>query len=388
MAVVLAEQWQRRTAVLGRRYIYSRGTMSAGTGSATSRIHVLGAGAVGLLFAAHLRQAGHPITLLLRSQSAVDRFERQGSRISVINDWVRVHPSRRLLLQPGEDITPCTIDGIQAEDIHTDNDQQGVISKLVVATKAQDTLQAFGRVRMRLGAQSTVVLLQNGMGVFEAIQREFYTQPDNVPAFIVGTNAHGCLRASGDEFVTRHTAMGSCTFATRPALAACGAPDSALELMTALAELPLDVAVVNWSELHVQLLLKLAANAVINPATALAGCHNGLMSSHDMSTMSGFMTLACAEIAAIYARAHPHLHEELSAHAIEEYVTRIVQVTAQNRSSMLQDVASGRPTEVDWINGHLVRLAHQHGVSAPINTALLALIKLREAAFEERLNPF
>ncbi|KAJ2182524.1 2-dehydropantoate 2-reductase (Ketopantoate reductase) (KPA reductase) (KPR), partial [Coemansia sp. RSA 551] len=165
--------------------------MSAGTGSATSRIHVLGAGAVGLLFAAHLRQAGHPITLLLRSQSAVDRFERQGSRISVINDWVRVHPSRRLLLQPGEDVTPCTIDGIQAEDIHTDNDQQGVISKLVVATKAQDTLQAFERVRMRLGAQSTVVLLQNGMGVFEAIQREFYTQPDNVPAFIVGTNAHG-----------------------------------------------------------------------------------------------------------------------------------------------------------------------------------------------------
>ncbi|KAJ2437251.1 hypothetical protein IWW46_005411 [Coemansia sp. RSA 2440] len=158
--------------------------------------------------------------------------------------------------------------------------------------------------------------------------------------------------------------------------------------MTALAKLSLDVAVVNWSELHVQLLLKLAANAVINPATALAGCHNGLMSSHDMSTMSGFMTLACAEIAAIYARAHPHLHEELSAHAIEEYVTRIVQVTAQNRSSMLQDVASGRPTEVDWINGHLVRLAHQHGVSAPINTALLALIKLREAAFEERLNPF
>ncbi|KAJ2357460.1 2-dehydropantoate 2-reductase (Ketopantoate reductase) (KPA reductase) (KPR) [Coemansia sp. RSA 2618] len=365
--------------------------MTAGGGGTTSRIHILGAGAVGLLFAAHLRQAGHPITLLLRSQTAVDRFERQGSCISVVNDWVRTHPSRRLLMQQGEDIVPSVVSGIQAEDIRAGDIQAGdiqaemgqpaAIGKLVVATKAQDTLQAFRHVHRRLGAQSTVVLLQNGMGTFEAIQREFYPTPDNAPAFIVGTNAHGCLR-DGGEFVTHHTAMGTCAFATRPLLAAAyaAARDSTLELLTALAALPLDVAVASWSELHVQLLLKLAANAVINPATALAGCRNRLMLAQDPGPTQSFITQACAEIAAIYARAHPHLHGELSAHAVEEYVTHIVHVTAQNRSSMLQDVTAGRITEVDWINGYLVRLAQQHGVPAPINTALLALIKLREAA--------
>ncbi|KAJ2296017.1 2-dehydropantoate 2-reductase (Ketopantoate reductase) (KPA reductase) (KPR) [Coemansia sp. RSA 2706] len=353
------------------------------SGSGLSRIHILGAGAVGLLFAAHLRQAGHPITLLLRTQAAVDRFERQGCRISVVNDWMRANPARSRLLAPGEPIAPCAVDDIQAE---TPAGTHAAIGKLILATKAQDTLRAFADVRSRLDAQSTVVMLQNGMGAFEAIQRELYAHAA-APAFIVGTNAHGCLRRASDEFSTHHTAMGTCRLALRPAVAGSAPPDSALELLTALGALPLDVAVVNWSELQPLLLLKLAANAIINPATALAGCHNRSMHplkhTDGHAGIQGFVVLACAEIAAIYARAHPHLHAELSAQAIEEYVAHIIDVTAQNRSSMLQDVAGGRPTEVEWINGYLVRLGQQHGVPTPVNAALYGLVKLKESTARE-----
>jgi 2-dehydropantoate 2-reductase len=46
---------------------------------------------------------------------------------------------------------------------------------------------------------------------------------------------------------------------------------------------------------------------------------------------------------------------------------------------MLQDVRSGRPTEIDWINGEVVRRGRQHGVPTPVNEALLKLVEVLEA---------
>ncbi|KAJ1879269.1 2-dehydropantoate 2-reductase (Ketopantoate reductase) (KPA reductase) (KPR), partial [Coemansia sp. S17] len=146
--------------------------------STGSRIHVLGAGAVGLLFAAHLRKSGHSITLLLRSQASAERFSRSGGRISVVDDWARSQPSRKLLRvdssSSGNDMVPWLAEDIQAmstASLHNDKDQQSHIDKLVITTKAHDALQAYWSVRGSLNSKSTVVLLQNGMGTYEAIQR-------------------------------------------------------------------------------------------------------------------------------------------------------------------------------------------------------------------------
>ena len=49
--------------------------------------------------------------------------------------------------------------------------------------------------------------------------------------------------------------------------------------------------------------------------------------------------------------------------------------------SMLEDVDSRRPTEVELINGALVREAEQHGVDAPLQTAVYRLVKAREASY-------
>ncbi|KAI7830930.1 ketopantoate reductase PanE/ApbA C terminal-domain-containing protein [Kickxella alabastrina] len=381
------------------------------------RVHVLGAGAVGLLFGAHLRQSGHSITLVLRSQASVDRFSRSGSCIGVVNDWVRTQPSRKLLF-PGESsssgLAPWLANGVDAEtpepncsaaEVAKDSRESGKIGQLILATKAQDTLQAYRSVKDRLSSQSTVVLLQNGMGTYEAIQREFYTSPQQrqkellvseVPSFIIGTNSHGCLRnpVKGEEFVTHYTAIGSCSFAVRPSLLNPPPvlPQSTLDMLTALGGLSLNTSITSWSDLHLQLMLKLAANATINPVTALTDCRNGYLAPPPpdesaqcvdqgyYESMRNYLSSACVEIAAIYARAQPHLHEKLSAHVIEEYVTDIARMTAKNRSSMLQDVAAQRQTEVEWINGYLVRLGKQHGVPTPVNTLLYTLVKLKEAA--------
>jgi Ketopantoate reductase len=56
----------------------------------------------------------------------------------------------------------------------------------------------------------------------------------------------------------------------------------------------------------------------------------------------------------------------------------MARLTASNRSSMLQDVRSGRPTEIDWINGEVVRRGARHGVPTPVNEALLQLVEVLE----------
>ncbi|KAJ1800955.1 2-dehydropantoate 2-reductase (Ketopantoate reductase) (KPA reductase) (KPR) [Coemansia sp. RSA 2399] len=381
--------------------------------SPPSRIHVLGAGAIGLLLAAHLRQLGSPITLLLRSQAAVDRFVSNGGRVAVFNDWIRSHPTRKLLLQKGpqDHIDPWLSDDIQAElcqeaFVSKQDKDSTKIRQLLITTKAHDVVQAYQSVKDRLDSQSTVVLLQNGMGTYEAIQREIYSplgqhrQHDKetaasteLPSFVIGTNSHGCLRVPGERFVTHHTAMAELRFAVRASLhnPTSKLPQSTVEILSALGRMPLQASMVNWSELHQQMLLKLAANAVINPITALTDCRNGYLAPQlhecDMrcvsrgyyDSMKSLLSSACAEIASIYARAHPQLQNELTAHALEEYVAGVASATARNRSSMLQDIAAGMQTEIDWINGYLVGLGNQHGVPTPVNTLLYTLIKLKEA---------
>jgi 2-dehydropantoate 2-reductase len=56
-------------------------------------------------------------------------------------------------------------------------------------------------------------------------------------------------------------------------------------------------------------------------------------------------------------------------------VARVIAGTADNRSSMLQDVEHGQPTEIDFITGYLLTVATQHGIDAPHNSALLERVK-------------
>src|SRR4029077_20043792 len=63
----------------------------------------------------------------------------------------------------------------------------------------------------------------------------------------------------------------------------------------------------------------------------------------------------------------------------EEFYGRLVPATAEHRSSMLQDMERGRPTEVDAINGEVVARGARHGLPAPVNATLTRLIRARAA---------
>jgi 2-dehydropantoate 2-reductase len=116
---------------------------------------------------------------------------------------------------------------------------------------------------------------------------------------------------------------------------------------------------------------KLLVNAAINPLTALTGLPNGGLAEDKL--LRDLMLAAVAEGAAVAAAEGVALPEDPVRRAVE-----VCRRTAQNRSSMLQDLDRGRRTEVDAINGFIVRKAKVYGIPAPVNGALYALVKGRE----------
>jgi 2-dehydropantoate 2-reductase len=117
---------------------------------------------------------------------------------------------------------------------------------------------------------------------------------------------------------------------------------------------------------------KLVVNGAINPLTAVLGVLNGelLVRPEARSLMGQLAEEAAAVAGALGIRLH---YPEPVAAA--EYVA---QRTASNRSSMLQDIQRGRPTEIDAICGEIVRLGKQASILTPVNRVMWQLVKAME----------
>ncbi len=122
-----------------------------------------------------------------------------------------------------------------------------------------------------------------------------------------------------------------------------------------------DIASVIWR--------KLLINVAINPVCAIAGVRNG----------------ALAEVPELWSQSLEAMREaEAVAHAsgvdlgdvdTESYLRKVVEYTAENRVSMLQDLMAGRKTEVEVLCGAVVSKGQDLGIPTPRNEMLLALVK-------------
>jgi 2-dehydropantoate 2-reductase len=113
---------------------------------------------------------------------------------------------------------------------------------------------------------------------------------------------------------------------------------------------------------------KAVVNAAINPLTAILRCPNGeILACPEARLVSkGGAREACAVALAQGVRVAPDPWPR---------VERVLRATAANRSSMLQDVEAGRPTEIEAITGEIVRLAGARSITTPISRGLLSLVR-------------
>ncbi|HEY3589118.1 MAG TPA: 2-dehydropantoate 2-reductase [Buttiauxella sp.] len=292
------------------------------------KITVLGCGALGQLWLASLYKQGHEV---------------QG--------WLRVP-------QPFCHVNVVDTDGSVFNQTITANDPDFLASSdlLLVTLKAW---QVSGSVKMLAASLTThcpILLLHNGMGTLEELLS--LHQP-----LLSGVTTHAARR---DGNLIIHVANG--TTHIGPGNAA-GYEFSFLAdiLHHALPEMAWhnNIMAASWK--------KLAVNCVINPLTAIYNCPNGELRHHHNEVSE-----ICHEVAQVMEREGHHTSAEM----LLLYVGDVIESTAANISSMLQDVRVQRHTEIDYITGYLLQRARAHGLSLPVNSRLYEQIKRKENEYE------
>ncbi|KAL9126594.1 MAG: hypothetical protein Q9217_004386 [Psora testacea] len=279
----------------------------------------------------------------------------------------------------------------QLDDVYEESpadEHNEVIYHLIVATKAPRTAKAVQSWAHRLVPESTILFLQNGMGVIDEVNEQVFPNPKDRPQYMVGVNSHG-LKARG-MFDIFHVGEGTIALGIMPQLITPGsemvqslsqAPASSLYLLRTMTRTPVFVAVgLPPTDLFQQQLEKLAVNAIINPLTAIFDCKNGgIIYSFNITRV---MRLLLAEIALVI-RSLPELQNvpnvkmRFDTLRLERLVVSIAELTSNNDSSMLQDTRAARQTEIDYINGYIIRRGEALGLHCVLNYMLMHMVKAK-----------
>lgn len=221
----------------------------------------------------------------------------------------------------------------------------------LILVKSYQTAQAAKETAQFLAADGLALTLQNGLGNFETLTA--CLGPGRV-ALGVTTQGATLLRPG----VVREGGAGPIHLAQAPKMEAVA---NLLRAAGFESHLSGRVDSLVWG--------KLAINAAINPLTAILGVPNGFLAENEVARR--LMGQIAEEVAALaQAQAIPLPFPSASQRALE-----VAQATAANFSSMLQDLSSGRETEIEAICGAVVRSGREHGRPTPLNEALLATIK-------------
>ncbi len=300
---------------------------------ATPRVLVAGTGAMACLFGARLARSGRArVTLAGTWEDGLRALRADGIRLEEADERDEVvRVGDRHLHEPGE---PA--------------------DHVLVLVKSHQTAAVAPAVARALGPDGLAVTLQNGLGNRESLEAAGGRGRVGSGVVAVGATllAPGCVRATPGSV----------------ALFGSGAPRIE-ELQALLAAAGFVVAV--EKDLDRLVWRKLAVNCAINPLSALAGRLNGelLESAESRETL----VKAATEVAAVAAAKGLELGADVGA-----LVLAVARETGANRSSMLQDLDRGARTEIDAMNGAVVREARALGVPVPVNEALWRAVLARE----------
>ncbi|PWC21274.1 2-dehydropantoate 2-reductase [Brenneria roseae subsp. roseae] len=291
------------------------------------KITVLGCGAIGQLWLAALHQQGHDV---------------QG--------WLRIP-------QPFCSVNVIMLNGQHCNLNLTANDPDHLAQSelLLVTLKAWQVSDAVAALLPQLNPHCTILLLHNGMGTREEL-------PAHRQPLIIGITTHAARR---DTTTVVHVAPGTTH------IGSINDGDQQSHFAEILHQALPDVA---WhNNITATCWLKLAANCVINPLTAIYQCTNGGLQAYPEQIKS-----LCQEVAEVMDREGFHTSRD----SLQLYIEQIIQNTAANTSSMLQDIMAQRHTEIDYITGYLLRRARIHGLTLPENSRLFEQIKRKENEYE------
>lgn len=314
------------------------------------KILIVGAGAVGSLLGALLEEGGNAVVLVGRSEH-VDAVRAHGLRVS--------GPRPRVI----------HLDAVATIPSGSDSDV------VLLTTKTFDLARTATELARTLSPRPTL-LLQNGLGVLPAARAALTHGGWSEPAtyLVRGVNSIPATWVGPGE--VREAGLGEILL---PVPGEAGPAAGAARLFRMLfegARVPVEAV----PEFEREVWRKALVNAAINPVTALRGVPNGELLAEPARTEA--LQLLGEALAVARAAGFGFTSEEVT-----RDFERIARATAANRSSMLQDLDRGRPTEVDAISGEILREAAKFGLDLPATRAVVVEITARAARAPSRPQP-
>jgi 2-dehydropantoate 2-reductase len=318
------------------------------------RFLIYGAGAIGCLQGGFLARAGNSVVLYGR-ESRMCRIAAEGLFIDGIF---------------GEFHLPTLETSWELSQL-----RDHCFDVILFCVKAYDTHTCLDDLEALTKDRTLVVSLQNGLGNVEQIASRI-----GGDRTIAGRIITGVVMPEPNRLTVTVTAD---AIRIGP-LAGAGAMPRCEEIAQALrlAGLPTEAS----SEVMQYLWAKVLYNSALNPLSAILnrtygelGANSYTRSVMDQVIEEGFLAAGAAGVRLFWE--HPEEYREVF------YGTE-VPLTSAHRSSMLQSMEMGKRTEIDALNGALVRIAEQHGFLLPVNQTLTQIIKAKEGHQRESLPNF
>jgi 2-dehydropantoate 2-reductase len=301
------------------------------------QVAVIGAGAVGCYYGGLLLKAGHDVTFIGR-QPHVDAINAHG-----------------LLLDTQ------SFKGHLPAKAATDTTALASPDLVLFCVKSADTEEAGRSIAGRLRPETSVLTLQNGV--------------DN-PQRLSAVTGHAVIPAVvyvGSEMAgpghVRHHGGGDLAIGAAPESQALAQTLGAAGIGTTIAD---DIDVTLWS--------KLVINCAFNALSAVAGISYGPML--EVEGTRDVVARAVQEAVMVARASGVSMPED-----ILQQILKIPAAMPNQMSSTAQDVARGKPSEIDFLNGYVVRKGAELGVATPTNQALQVMVKLRERRNEMAREP-
>lgn len=304
------------------------------------KITIIGPGAMGCLWCALLSKGKEEVWLLDKNGERAQKIKAQGIKIEGVSGNWQVTANA----------------AAQAKEI-------GPSELIIIAVKSYDTKEALKDIKPLLGEHTLVLTLQNGLGNIEIIS-EVAGQERTLGGI---TNQGATLLNTG---YVRHAGKGETVIGRIDGKMPVGLRSIREVFNRAGIETRLtkDIRALLWS--------KLIINVGINALTAITRLNNGRLI--EFETTRKILEDAVNEAIRVAKKKRIKLVYDDPLSKAEA----VCEATAQNVSSMLQDVLKKRRTEIDFINGAVVRHAQGLGIPSPVNAVLANLVKAIESSYE------
>ncbi|CAG8574987.1 3323_t:CDS:2 [Ambispora gerdemannii] len=391
--------------------------------------HMLGVNTIGSFIAHHLRRVEHKVTLLLRDTAEQAILKRRGYSIKledeegVINVASMLNSESMENLEMGDAINPKFLRGPQLIENR--------IRSLIVTITPYKVGRNIARLFYRMGPETTIVLLTNGMGVYEELVKGFFVDESTRPNLLLARTTHEVFQrgsfdvklvkqgeiyfASPDnnpltnqvlleakrkklkikvkkenqdridykpilEEILRTSYIDPSYIKAHPEIVNLIRAKSMESTIRALSVIPeLQIEYVSYQELQEMLFEKQMVDCVVQPLTTIyAITNNGLVNNPPANRV---IDAICMENSVIMDRHSVELGLRPSSRwrkrRIMEQVEQRCQKVPLHWSTMLHNIRDRGITDVEYVNGYMVRLGVKYGIPTPVNSLMVDMVKMK-----------